>query len=483
MSVVPPLTGPPLYRYIPGVGKVGTTQIGPIGPTGPRGQEGTASNTGATGPTGLTGATGPTGPTGSTGAASTVTGPTGVSSPLGNVLRVDAVNGNDTLANAAPPYSTIPFLTITAAIAKAVSGQTVWVLPGTYNESFTIKDGVAVRGMNVQTTTIQLAGVTGTTTLVTMGVQTRLEDVTLNLTSASNVDLVGVSFPSGTPQTAKLRTMVVNVTSTATGLCAIAGIRSAGTSSTAISSANAIRGTTVNVSAGGTGANRGILVSAGNRFAIRDTNVFVSGAGANNVGVETTHADAICELKISTIAGTSTNVNQTLHHDINRTLGLIVLTGTDLYQNDANGNSFTTTQEPANMFFGMVGNPGNNTRYYLVPSVLDIAIVPNSANTLWTAAKVFPIPWNQPVIVFTFTITFTGTVGVGVTMDFNIHRGIAGATPAETPVLTIQLIAGQTTQTITTISAVFNKGDTMACTLVTTGNPGDGTFLGIVGTY
>ena len=58
MSVIPPLSGPPLYRYVPGVGKVGTTQIGPIGPTGPQGVPGMAANTGATG------FTGPTGPTG-----------------------------------------------------------------------------------------------------------------------------------------------------------------------------------------------------------------------------------------------------------------------------------------------------------------------------------------------------------------------------------------------------------------------------------
>ena len=69
-------------------------------------------------------------------------------------------------------------------------------------------------------------------------------------------------------------------------------------------------------------------------------------------------------------------------------------------------------------------------------------------------------------------------------MDFNIHRGVAGGTgPAETPVLTVELTADEKTKTITTQSAVFNTGDTMACTLVTTGNPGNGTFVGIVGTY
>ena len=317
-----------------------------------------------------------------------------------------------------------------------------------------------------------------------MGIQTRLEDVTLNISSSANVDLVGVDFPSGTPQTAKMRTLVVNVTSTATGLCAVTGVLSAGTSSTAISSANAIRASTINVSAGGTGANRGIFISGANRFAIRDVNVYISGAGANNIGVETTNASSICELKISTINSTTSNVDQTLHHDINRTAGLIVLTGTDLFHNDANGNSFTTTSEPSNIFFGMIGNPGDTRRYYLVPGVVPIANIPDTTKAAaWAPTSVFPIPWNQPVIVFTFTLTFTGTIGAGVTMDFNIHKGLAGAVPAETPVLTIQLSENQTTKTITTQSAVFNTTDRMACTLVTTGNPGTGTFVGIVGTY
>lgn len=82
MSVVPPLSGPPLYRYIPGVGKVGATvdgATGARGPTGPQGIPGSATGTGATGPTGPLG----TGPVGPTGAASTVTGPTGWTGPTG----------------------------------------------------------------------------------------------------------------------------------------------------------------------------------------------------------------------------------------------------------------------------------------------------------------------------------------------------------------------------------------------------------------
>jgi hypothetical protein len=409
-------------------------------------------------------------------------GPAGPPASTGNILTVDAVYGNDTTAAASP--FTESFLTINAALALATSGQLVFLRPGVYQGPITIPQGVAIRGASTQVVSISALSVVAATTLVTMGIQTRLEDVTLNLSSAANVDLIGVDFPSGTPQTAKMRTMVVNVTSTATGSCNVKGIRSAGTSSTITSSAYAIRASTINVYPNGTGINRGILVSGANRFSIRDVNVFINGDGANNVGVETTHASAICELKISTIISITTNVDQTQYHDINRSLGTLSLTATDLYHNDANGNSFTTTEEPANIFFGMIGNPGDTRRYYLVPGVVPIGSISNTASGgAWVPGNVFPIPWNQPVIVFTFTISFTGTIPAGVTLNFNIHKGLAGAIPDETPVLTIQLTTSQKTNTVTTQSVVFKSSDTMACTLVTNGNPGTGTFVGIVGTY
>lgn len=84
---------------------------------------------------------------------------------MGNVAVVDQVNGNNSTAS----VGGLPFLTITAALAAATSGQQVYVLPGTYNESITIPSGVGVRGMSVKTVIIQQVAVTSNTTLVTMG--------------------------------------------------------------------------------------------------------------------------------------------------------------------------------------------------------------------------------------------------------------------------------------------------------------------------
>jgi hypothetical protein len=114
MSVVPPLSGPPLYRYIPGVGKVATTINGPPGPTGPQGIPGSATDTGATGYTGNTGATGYTGPTGATGPI----GPTGPNTlPSG----YDTINGGTFALTTG--YTGVHSASVTTSATGYIMGQ------------------------------------------------------------------------------------------------------------------------------------------------------------------------------------------------------------------------------------------------------------------------------------------------------------------------------------------------------------------------
>lgn len=363
----------------------------------------------------------------------------------GNTLTVDAVYGDDTAATS-DPYKT-SFLTVQGALAVSTSGQVVIVRAGTYNlpSGITLPTGVAVRGTSTQTTTIQMLGVTSATTLVTMGIQTRLEDVTLNLTSSADVDLIGVDFPSGTPQTAKLRTAVLNVTSAATGLCAITGVRSAGTSSTDPSSSQAIRAATVNVSAGGTGVKRGLLVSAANRFSIRDTNIYVSGAAVNNVGAETTHASAICELKAASISAISSAGDQTQQYDINRTAGQIILSATDLVNNSANGNSFKTSTESANTIFGATGNFQATETYFLLPGVPKLGELPTSP---------IQLPRGGNTVLFNGLLkvvpALTGTRTVRLTLFKNNVATL----------FTILANAASSTVLLDTISVDYKAGDT-----------------------
>ena len=426
MSIVPPLSGPPLYRYIPGVGKVATTIDGPRGPTGPQGIPGIAANTGAT-------------------------GPTGAIPQVGNTVFVDAVYGNNTSAVADP--TRYPFLTINSALSNVTSGQTVFVRPGTYNEKITMPAGVALRGANVQTVIIQQLNTTSNTTLLTMGSNCRVEDITFALTSSSNVNLTGVVWPSETPLTSKLRTAVVNVTSSGTGSNTIVGILSAGSSATTYSASDAARSCTISVDASSSGPVRGIHVTGSNWFAIRDVNVNARGTGSNIIGVETTNAGAYASLKYSTIRGGDHNLVPT-NHDINRTAGEILLGSVDLKNNSANGNGFSVTTEGAITHFGTTGNFTNGTTYYLVPGFVKQGDLPTST---------FGIPVTQNMILFSGTFQSSPAIPVGNSVKLTAYKNNAATDVSMT------IVAGQTLASNTTQSVDYSKGDTFDFRMVPTG--------------
>jgi hypothetical protein len=418
MSVVPPLSGPPLYRYIPGVGRVGTTQNGPTGPTGPQGPAGTSANTGATGFTGATGAI----------------------PQVGNTLIVDAVYGNNITAAADP--TRYPFLTIASALSNASSGQTVFVRPGTYLEKVTMPTGVALRGANVQTVTIAQSNTTSNTTLLTMGSNCRVEDVTLNLTSASNVNLTGVDWPSGTPLTSKLRTAVVNVTSSATGSNTIVGMLSSGTSATTYSASDAARSCTVGVDASSSGPIRGLYITGSNWFGMRDVNINARGTGSNIVGVETTNAGSYASLKHCTIRGGDASTN---HYDINRTAGDILLGSVDLVNNTANGNSFSVATEGAITHYGTTGNFTDASSYNMVPGFVRQGDLPGTP---------FKIPVTQNMILFSGTFQTGPTVlPAGSSVKLSVYRN-----NVQTDV-SLTISAGQTLASNTTQSTDFRQGD------------------------
>lgn len=392
-------------------------------------------------PTGYTGATGVTGSTGMTGA----TGYTGSLGPFGNVLRVDQVYGNDTTANASP-YSQ-PFLTISNALNKAQSGQCVYVLPGAYNETLTLPSNVSVRGINLQAVTIQQLGVTNNTTLITMCTNTRLEDVTLTLSSSSNVNLTNVYFPDGTTINAKLRTLVINTTSTATGANNIYGILSNGSSSNTVSSFNAIQRSTINTTSAGSGVNRAIMNSGSNYFSVRDATIFCTGTGSNLVGVETSNTTGYTSVKTSTVSGTT--------YDIVRTAGTLLLNSTDLQNGTSNGLGFSVNTQPSQLFFtlnsrinfGGAGSEASTTMgtYYVKPG----SDISNFAGTK------IGIPFIQKVIVFggllSASRSITGSQVVTATMYKSTSSSGAGTS-------FVSMVLNSSTQiaSFTGISTTFN---------------------------
>jgi hypothetical protein len=360
-------------------------------------------------------------------------------------LRVDQVYGNDTTANSSP-YSQ-SFLTIGSALLKAQSDECVYIYPGKYNEILTLPSNVAVRGINLQSVVIQQLGVTSNTTVVTMGTNSRLEDVTVTVTSSSNVNLNSIYFPDGTTINAKLRTLVINTTSTATGANNIYGIYANGTSSNAVVSFNALQRSTINVTSAGSGVNRGIYNTGANYFSVRDATIFCTGAGSNLVGVENTNASGYTSIKTSTVNGST--------YDINRSAGTILLNATDLQNGSSNGNGFSLNTEPSRIFFTLgskVDFSGQGSEiatttgtYYLKPGS-------DCANFL---SSVFGIPFTQKTIIFegliTASLSITGSQVVTINFLKSTSATVAGTTFAS-------LVLNSSTQItkFTNISSSFN---------------------------
>jgi len=441
-----------LIRYTPGgnVCNLGPAYKnpgppGPTGATGPIGPSGGPSGpTGATGPAGLTGATGPAGTNGTNGATGAM-GP--AADQFGNTIIVDAVYGNDTAA-ALDPHGT-HFLTVNAALNAAASGDSVLVLPGTYTVTpITMPANVTLIGIDSSRCTIQLLNVVANTTMVTMSSNCRIENLTINLTSSADVDLVGVLYPSGTSITAKIRTCVLNVSSTATGNADVFGIESPGTTATSYSPTDAVRATTINVSSTSNASSdiRGIIVNGDNFFAIRDCNIYVSGTSLDMVGVETTTSSAVCSLKHSTIYGGI--------YDINRTAGEILLAFTDLVNNNANGNSFATAVEPCVITYGTFGNIGIAT-YNLVPSIVAPGSLP---------ASLFSIGLIQNTCIFRGLLEVNPAVPVGGTVTATLFRN---GSPTS---FVMTLTAGQTVVNNITTNIDYNTPDTYAIRAVVSGS-------------
>jgi hypothetical protein len=187
---------------------------------------------------------------------------------LGRVLVVDDINGNDSIAMMNGPS----FKTIAAAIAyintNSLTYVTVWIMPGTYvlTSGITVPTTCAIRGINMQTCILSYSP-NVSATMLTMGEQTRVEDLTFNMTSTSNTaNLTAIELPGNTSVTSKLRTCIVTVNNSsvdASSTTNVYGIHSAATGDIggATFSFNFSRIVTINIISNGAGVKAGIFGS------------------------------------------------------------------------------------------------------------------------------------------------------------------------------------------------------------------------------
>ena len=305
---------------------------------------------------------------------------------------VDSINGNNTTASVGgSSFKTIE-PAISAVNTAGSTGKTIYILPGTYDLSsgITIPSGASIRGMSVQTCTIQMLNVSADTTLVTMGENTRLEDVTLKLTSAQHHTLKGIVFGGTTSINAKLRTAVLTVDNSGSptnGTSVVTGVEFNGTGTLTSSSFsfNSLKGSTINVYSNGNGNKRGVLVSGQNVTSTRDVNIYVAAppidASGSYVGVETADQSGLgsIQLRTTTIGSvrrtalqtfTSSDILQTNPTTITNPTylaspGIQIGPGTDLVTKSAGGKGFSTYNYPNIIYYGLRGDirAGANAGY------------------------------------------------------------------------------------------------------------------------
>jgi Protein of unknown function (DUF1565) len=414
----------------------------------------------------------------------------------GNFLKVDAVYGNDTLAN--QNSAVYPYKTIEAALAVATSGKTVFVYPGTYTlaSGITLPSGIALRGSSVQTTKIQMIGVTANTTLVTMGENTRLEDITLLLQSDEHHTLKGLVFPGTTTVTAKLRTAVVTVDnsgalfSDATGSTVI-GVEASGTGTlgTDTFSFNCIKGCTINVLSNGHGTKRGILVSNTNIMTTRDTNVYVKAPASSSstgsyVGVETNDAGntGSIQLRATTVGAPVVGAGSFTASDILQTTpatvsdptylaspGIQIGPGTDLVTKSAGTKGFSTYVYPTTIFYGLKGDISGGSNGYLWPGT-------QAVSNAFPDATAAPYPYyrvQQPLILSGISAALNIAPGTGQTLTLTVRKTTAaGVGPTDTA-YTITFNATDLAKTFYNASVQFAVGDKLHVYLAYTGGNQD----------
>ena len=404
-----------------------------------------------------------------------------VGAKFGNTAIVDSVNGNDSTALVGGS----PFLTISAAISAITSGQTIWILPGTYilSSGITIPNGTSIRGLSVQTTIIQM-NVNSTTTMITMGENCRVEDLTINLNctgSTNNLILKGIVFGGTSSQTSKIRTCVLSVNNSTmnnTLTSTVTGIEFSGTGALSSSSFsfNSVKGTTINVYSNGQGNKRGILVSNTNQISTRDTNIYVAQptdttSTGSYVGIETNDSSQVGSIQIrSTTCGvvyptilqsyTASDILQTTPTTITNptylaSAGIQLGPGTDLITYSAGNKGFSTYVYPSIVYYGLRGTISSATNSsYLWPGTQAISagvfpdpslpaayfriqqptlvsglscstnIAPGGANSITLTIYYTPVGGSLTISIFTVTLS-------GATKNGSFYNGSVRLSPGD----------------------------------------------------
>ena len=376
---------------------------------------------------------------------------------MGNTIVVDQVNGNDATGS----VNGLPFQTVNAAVSYLnglatvpPGGITVWVLPGTYvlNAGITITANCSIRGLSLQTCRLSWDATVpgGTATLVTLGQNARIEDLTLTLTSTNaTTNLVGAQLSGLGATTDKLRSLVLNVNNSTvpTGSTTnVYGLLSSGASplSPTTFAFNVTRAVTINIYSNGAGKKRALLVNAANGTSCRDTVFYVAAptdplSTGSYVGAETTDNLAQASFRSCSVSGPSTaggytgsDVLQTLPA-ARDTYGISIGPGTDLIHRTTQGTPFALTTTPAILAYSI------NATLQAAPRYLWPGVLPTGGDS----TEVF-FRFDRIVLLQGMSINMRAPPGAGNSVVFTIRKsatGIPGSGVATTMTVTVSDLA------------------------------------------
>jgi hypothetical protein len=277
--------------------------------------------------------------------------------------------------------------------------------------------------------------------MVTMSTNTRLEDVTVNITTATaGITVTGVYFPSGTQQLAKVRAITISITSTANATCY--GVLSSGSSSLTVNSTDAVRACTINVMSSGSSPARGIYVNGSNRIAFRDTNIYCDGSGTDCTAAHINDASGVgvLQIKISSLNGST--------YDVARTNGVLLMQAIDLINGTTDGNSFTLTTTGGIQQYGIVGSIDGGTQYML-PGTVDHNRLPITP---------FNLKFNKTTIIYNGLFECQPPITGVHTAVFSVYKNSTASTPFMTATLNSSVssvIINNKSETITTSDSLI----------------------------
>lgn len=371
----------------------------------------------------------------------------------GNTIFVDIVNGND--ATGVRGDSAFPFLTVAAAIAVALAGDTIFVRPGVYTvTAFTMPVDVAIVGLGGPQSVVFTATVAANTTLINMANDSRLQNVTVELLSLGHFTLTAVRFAGSQSATAQFVDGIVIVDNSGAGAGGSSDLNGIDIGATGNDQhSECVQRVRVFVRSVGQGTKSGIHAQASGEIVVRDSVVRVekSGGGTGSYrGAETTAASTVLVLKGGIIDGTVQGGSASVHDDILQSSGTIRLEDTTLVNNDAGGLGFTSpysSYEETWFSEGVV----NAAARFLFPGTA----VPSASEIQRSVIR--------PTIIKAMRVHARIASGGGNSTTWTLRRnGVATG-------ITVTIAGGTTEAVITTVSVSFTIGDDISIQQTQTG--------------